>query len=79
VNSIAPGWVLTPLIQGIFDSYPNPAEQQRMTEERQVMKRIGRPEDIGHAAAFLASDEASFITGAQLFVDGGLTAQLESW
>jgi len=43
------------------------------------MKRIGRPEDIGHAAVFLASEEASFITGTQLFVDGGLTAQLESW
>lgn len=79
VNSIAPGWVLTPLIQGIFDSYDDPAEQQRLVESRQVMKRIGVPEDIGYAAAFLASDEASFITGAQLFVDGGLTAQLESW
>jgi len=79
VNAIAPGWVLTPLIQSIFDSYPDPAEQRRLVEQRQVMKRIGRPEDIGHAAAFLASDEASFITGTQLFVDGGLTAQLESW
>ena len=79
VNAIAPGWVLTPLIQGIFDSYDDPAEQQRIVEQRQVMKRIGVPEDVGQAAAFLASDEASFITGVQLFVDGGLTAQLESW
>jgi NAD(P)-dependent dehydrogenase (short-subunit alcohol dehydrogenase family) len=79
VNSIAPGWVLTPLIQGIFNSYDDPAEQQRQVEQRQVMKRIGKPEDIGYAAAFLASDEASFITGTQLYVDGGLTAQLESW
>jgi NAD(P)-dependent dehydrogenase (short-subunit alcohol dehydrogenase family) len=79
VNSIAPGWVLTPLIQSIFDSYDNPTEQRQAVEKRQVMKRIGIPEDIGYAAAFLASDEASFITGTQLFVDGGLTAQLESW
>ena len=79
VNAIAPGWVLTPLIQSIFDDYDDPVEQQRLVEQRQVMKRIGRPEDIGHAAAFLASDEASFITGTQLFVDGGLTAQLEVW
>ncbi|MEA4906849.1 MAG: glucose 1-dehydrogenase [Chloroflexi bacterium] len=79
VNAVAPGWVLTPLIQGIFDSYPDPAAQQQAVERRQVMKRIGRPEDLGYAAAFLASDEASFITGTQLFVDGGLTAQLESW
>ncbi len=79
VNAIAPGWVLTPLIQSIFDSYSDPADQRSQVERRQVMKRIGMPEDIGHAASFLASDEASFITGTQLFVDGGLTAQLESW
>jgi NAD(P)-dependent dehydrogenase (short-subunit alcohol dehydrogenase family) len=79
VNSIAPGWVLTPLIQSIFDGYDDPAEQQALVEKRQVMKRIGHPEDIGHAVAFLVSDEASFITGTQLFVDGGLTAQLETW
>jgi len=46
VNSIAPGWVLTPLIQSIFDSYPDPAGQQQAVENRQVMKRIGRPGDI---------------------------------
>jgi NAD(P)-dependent dehydrogenase (short-subunit alcohol dehydrogenase family) len=40
VNSIAPGWVLTPLIQSIFDSYDDPADQQRQVERRQVMKRI---------------------------------------
>ncbi|ARV57274.1 hypothetical protein BZZ01_00330 [Nostocales cyanobacterium HT-58-2] len=80
VNSVAPGWVLTPLIQSIFDSYDNPVEQLRMVEKRQVMKRIGTPEDVGYAVAFLASDEASFITGTELFVDGGMTAQLEeSW
>jgi NAD(P)-dependent dehydrogenase (short-subunit alcohol dehydrogenase family) len=79
VNAIAPGWVYTPLIQSIFDSYDDPAGQRREVERRALMKRIGRPEEIGYAAAFLASDEASFITGTQLFVDGGLTAQLESW
>ncbi len=79
VNAIAPGWVLTPLIQSIFDGYADPADQRQQVERRQVMKRIGVPEDIGYAASFLASDEASFITGAHLFVDGGLTAQLESW
>ncbi len=79
VNAIAPGWVYTPLIQSIFDSYDDPAAQREAVERRQVLKRIGKPEEIGYAAAFLASDEASFITGTQLFVDGGLTAQLESW
>lgn len=79
VNTISPGWVLTPLIEDLFNSYDDPAKQQHAVEQRQVMKRIGTPEDIGNAAAFLASDEASFITGTELFVDGGLTAQLESW
>jgi NAD(P)-dependent dehydrogenase (short-subunit alcohol dehydrogenase family) len=79
VNAIAPGWIYTPLIQSIFDSYSDPAAQQKEVERRQLMKRIGIPEEVGYAAAFLASDEASFITGTQLFVDGGLTAQLESW
>ena len=79
VNAIAPGWVYTPLIQSIFDSYADPAAQRKEVERRALMKRIGIPEEIGFAAAFLASDEASFITGTQLFVDGGLTAQLESW
>lgn len=76
VNSIAPGFVMTPLTKRDFDSSDNPIEQQRLVEQFQVMKRIARPEEIGYAAAFLASDEASFITGTQLYVDGGLTAML---
>ncbi len=79
VNAIAPGWIYTPLIQSIFDSYADPVAQRKEIERRAIMKRIGIPEEIGYAAAFLVSDEASFITGTQLFVDGGLTAQLESW
>lgn len=79
VNAISPGWVMTSLTTQLFNSYDNPVEQQHAVEQRQVMKRIGTPEDIGYAAAFLASDEASFITGTELFVDGGLTAQLETW
>ncbi len=79
VNTLSPGWVMTPLIENLFNSYDDPTAQRRLVEERQVMKRIGTPEDIGYSVAFLASDEASFITGTELFVDGGLTAQLETW
>ncbi len=79
VNTISPGWVMTPLIEQLFSTYDDPQAQQKLIEDRQVMKRIGTPEDIGNAAAFLASEEASFITGTELFVDGGLTALLESW
>ncbi|MGL5938797.1 MAG: SDR family NAD(P)-dependent oxidoreductase [Waterburya sp.] len=79
VNTISPGWVMTPLIEQLFNTYDDPKAQQKLIEDRQVMKRIGTPQDIGNAAAFLVSDEASFITGTELFVDGGLTALLESW
>ena len=76
VNSIAPGWVLTPLLKSYFDRFPDPDDQLRVVEDRQILKRIGRPEDIGYAVSFLGSNEASFITGTQLFVDGGQTAVL---
>ncbi len=79
VNSIAPGWILTPLIEDLFNSYDDPAAIRKKIEDRQVMKRIGTSQDVGQACAFLASDEASFITGTELFVDGGLTAVLEEW
>jgi NAD(P)-dependent dehydrogenase (short-subunit alcohol dehydrogenase family) len=79
VNTVSPGWTMSENVRGIFASYPDPAARQRLVEQAQVMKRLGTPEDIGNAVAFLASDFASQITGAELFVDGGLTCQLERW
>jgi NAD(P)-dependent dehydrogenase (short-subunit alcohol dehydrogenase family) len=79
VNTVSPGWTMSENVRSIFATYPDPAAQRRLVEERQVMKRLGTPEDIGNAVAFLASDYASQITGAELFVDGGLTCQLERW
>lgn len=79
VNAICPGWVYTPLIEGIFRSSGNPEGMRKRITERQLLGRLGTPEDIGYAALYLASDEASFVTGTCLFVDGGLTAVLEEW
>ncbi len=79
VNTVSPGWTMSENVRNICATYPDPAAQQRRVEERQLLKRLGRPEDIGNAVAFLASDYASQITGAELFVDGGLTCQLERW
>lgn len=79
VNAICPGWILTPLIESIFASAPDPEEMRRRTTEKQLLGRLGTPEDIGMAALYLASDDSSFVTGSMLFVDGGLTAQLEAW
>ncbi|MCL4395757.1 MAG: SDR family oxidoreductase [Chloroflexi bacterium] len=79
VNAICPGWIDTPLIRGIFAGDPDPEKAQRDVERRQVLGRLGTPEEVGEAVAFLASEQASYITGASLMVDNGMTAQLETW
>lgn len=68
VNSIAPGWIDTRLGTGYLD-VPERREEVIATIP---LGRVGRPSDVGSAAVFLASDEASYITGAHLRVDGGL-------
>lgn len=79
VNAICPGWILTPLIRSIFESADDPEQMEREVTKRQLLGRLGTPEDVGKAARYLASDEASFVTGSMQFVDGGLMAQLETW
>jgi NAD(P)-dependent dehydrogenase (short-subunit alcohol dehydrogenase family) len=79
VNAICPGWIYTPNVQRIFDRYPDPVKFRQEVEQRQLLGRIGTSEDVGEAAAFLASDESSYMTGSSLMVDNGMTALLESW
>lgn len=79
VNAICPGWIYTPLIKGIFAADADPVKAKQAVERRQILGRLGNPEEVGEAAAFLASDEASYITGASIMVDNGMTAQLETW
>jgi NAD(P)-dependent dehydrogenase (short-subunit alcohol dehydrogenase family) len=70
VNAIAPG-----LIQTDFSEYFWKNEQRRaQLESTQPIPRIGQPNEIGYAALYLASDEASFVTGQVLVLDGGATA-----
>jgi 3-oxoacyl-[acyl-carrier protein] reductase len=66
VNAVAPGFILTPMTEKM------PEKILEMMKEKAPLRRIGLPEDVANAYAFLASDEASFITGAVLSVDGGI-------
>jgi len=66
-NAVLPGAILTKAWDGLDEAV------QRPYIDRPPMKRLGLPEDIASAVVFLASEEASFITGASLVVDGGLT------
>ncbi|HCV00639.1 MAG TPA: hypothetical protein DGL25_05505, partial [Dehalococcoidia bacterium] len=71
VNAIAPGYIRTPLINETLEDL----EAVYNLESLHPMGRLGEPEEIAAAAAFLASDDASFITGITLPVDGGYTAR----
>jgi meso-butanediol dehydrogenase/(S,S)-butanediol dehydrogenase/diacetyl reductase len=70
VNAVAPGLTDTPRVNWMQQTPEIAAEYDR----RLPMKRAGRPEEVASAIAFLASDDASYITGVALPVDGGLTA-----
>lgn len=75
VNCICPGTTLTPMIERLFAEDRDPAAFRKSIEARHPLGRLARPEEIAEAALFLASAEASFITGAALPVDGGYTAK----
>jgi cyclopentanol dehydrogenase len=70
-NSVHPGTIETPMTEG-FLADPT-MRQDRM--DRTPIGRLGKPEDVAYGALFLASDEASFMTGSELVIDGGRTAE----
>ena len=69
-NTISPGMIVTGATRDIVADPAFEAEVLR----KKMIKRLGQPKDVGHLAAFLASDEASWITGADFALDGGATA-----
>lgn len=71
VNSVHPGFVMTPM----FEPLVHEPAQVEARLAKVPMGRIGDPEEIANAILFLASDESSFITGAELAIDGGYTAE----
>jgi NAD(P)-dependent dehydrogenase (short-subunit alcohol dehydrogenase family) len=73
VNVICPGFIDTPMFRSVFSMEATKAMQEKIREAHQL-GRFGQPVEIANAALFLASDEASFVTGVTLPVDGGYTA-----
>jgi len=74
VNCVCPGFTETPMIEGYFADQPDPAAARAHATAIHPLGRLGRPRDLADAFVYLASDEAAWVTGTALVVDGGLTA-----
>jgi NAD(P)-dependent dehydrogenase (short-subunit alcohol dehydrogenase family) len=75
-NTICPGDVETPMSKEFFEFQPDPEAARREITERYPLRRFATPADVAAAAAFLASDDAAYISGVDLIVDGGLLARV---
>jgi NAD(P)-dependent dehydrogenase (short-subunit alcohol dehydrogenase family) len=73
-NAICPGRVETPWVSQRISEYPDPKKAYEEMAATQALKRMGTPEEVAAAAVYLASDEAAFVTGSALILDGGWTA-----
>lgn len=74
VNALCPGIIKTDMSAGLVEGEPDPEAAWREIAEDIPMKRVGEPADVANCAAFLASDDAAFVTGHGFTVDGGQTA-----
>jgi NAD(P)-dependent dehydrogenase (short-subunit alcohol dehydrogenase family) len=74
VNAVCPGHIVTERVRPQWDAHP---DGLRFFEQQYPVRRTGKPVDIANAIGFLCSEDASFITGQALAVDGGLTLQLQ--
>lgn len=75
VNSIHPGYIWTPMVQHYLEMQPDPAAAKEFLVSLHPIGRLGEPDDIAYGVLYLASDESKFMTGAELVIDGGYTAQ----
>lgn len=75
VNSVCPGYIWTPMVQGAAEASGQPEEARRMLESLHPVGHLGEPMDIAWGVLYLAADESKFVTGTELVIDGGYTAQ----
>ena len=77
VNTIMPGYIRTPIWRLWLDESPDPEALLAKIARRHPVRRLGTPDDVAGVVAFLCSDDAAFMTGSTLMVDGGNTSMLE--
>jgi NAD(P)-dependent dehydrogenase (short-subunit alcohol dehydrogenase family) len=75
VNAVCPGWTRTRLVDEAFALAADPVAMERAVNAAHPLGRIGAPSEIANVVTFVASDEASFVTGSEIYVDGGLSAR----
>lgn len=75
VNSVHPGFIDTPMVEAFAGASGQPDAARKALAALHPVGRLGRSEEVASVIAFLASDDASFMTGAEVVVDGGYTAQ----
>lgn len=75
VNCVAPGFVRTRLVQEALDRHPDPVAAEAKMVDGVALHRIADPSEVAEVIRFFASDQSSYVTGASLLVDGGLTAR----
>jgi NAD(P)-dependent dehydrogenase (short-subunit alcohol dehydrogenase family) len=76
VNCICPGYIDAGLAEGYFQIQPDPAQARIYAKKLHALMRIGEPGEVARVAVFLASDDASFMTGSSVVVDGGFGSGL---
>jgi 3(or 17)beta-hydroxysteroid dehydrogenase len=75
VNSVHPGYIWTPMVQRALEASGRADEMRRTLEGLHPVGHLGEPNDVAYGVLYLASDESTFVTGSELVIDGGYTAQ----